>query len=98
MFLKRLFAIGAIFGILSCTQNSKILQLEGRISIKGSANHTYMSIRDKKTNKSYKIINKEYFKLLDKQNQIIKVKAKLIKESIAPGFPAVVEVMKVTVI
>jgi len=81
-------------GLFGCTQSESI-ELQGRIAMKGSATHTYLTIYDQKTHKSYKITNKEAFDLMRKQNQTIKLEAKLIKEAIGPGFPAVIEVTEV---
>jgi len=80
--------------LLGCTQ-SESMELQGRIAMKGSATHSYLTIYDQRTHKSYKITNKEAFDLMRKQNQTIKLEAKLIKEAIGPGFPAVIEVTDV---
>jgi len=81
-------------GVLGCTQ-SESMELQGRIAMKGSATHAHLTIYDQRTHKSYKIKNKEAFDLMRKQNQTIKLEAKLIKEAIGPGFPAVIEVTEV---
>lgn len=80
-------------GFIGCAQDN-IMELEGRVAVKGSSPHTYLSIKDSKSQKSYKIQNQTEFDLMKKQNQIVKVKAVLIKEAIGPGFPAVIEVVE----
>ena len=84
----------SIMGSIGCAQNNT-MELEGRLAVKGSSVHTYLNIRDIKSNTSYRIQNQEQFDLMQKQNQTIKVKVKLIKKAIGPGFPAVVEVLEV---
>jgi hypothetical protein len=92
--MKILFISGAFLSSLGCTQNNH-LALEGRIAMQGSSIHTYLVIEDKKSNKTYKIKNKESFNLSQQQNKILKLKAKLLKEAIGPGFPAEIEVLEV---
>jgi len=84
----------SIFILVGCTQ-SESMELKGRVAMKGTSSHTYLTIYDTRTKKSYKILNKESFDLLNCQNQTIQLKAKLIKEAIGPGFPAVIEVTAV---
>jgi len=81
-------------GFIGCAQDNMI-ELEGRVAVKGSSPHTYLSIKDSKSHKSYKIQNQEKFDLMKKQNQTVKIEAILIKEAIGPGFPAVIEVVEV---
>jgi len=92
--IKKVIAGLSIMISIGCAQNNT-MDLEGRLSVKGSSVHTYLNIKDIKSNKSYKIQNKESFDLMQKQNQTVKVKVKLIKKAIGPGFPAVVEVLEV---
>ena len=80
--------------IMGCTQSND-LDLEGRLAVKGSSIHTYLVIEDQKSHKNYKIQNKESFNLINRQEQTVKIKAKLVKEAIGPGFPAVIEVVEV---
>jgi len=84
----------SIMGSIGCAQNNT-MELEGRVAMKGSSVHTYLNIKDIKSNKSYRIQNQEQFDLMQKQNQTVKVKVKLVKKAIGPGFPAVVEVLEV---
>ena len=84
----------AALGCMGCTQSND-LDLEGRLAVKGSSVHTYLVIEDKKSHKSYKIQNKDNFNLINRQKQTVKIKAKLIKEAIGPGFPAEIEVLEV---
>ena len=92
--MKKIVVGLAIMGFIGCTQNNT-MELEGRLAVKGSSVHTYLNIKDIKSNKSYRIQNPEQFALMQKQNQTVNIKVKLIKKSIGPGFPAVVEVLKV---
>ena len=92
--MKKIIIGLALMGLIGCAQNNT-MELEGRLSVKGSFVHTYLNIKDIKSNKSYKIQNQESFDLMQKQNQMVKVKVKLIKKAIGPGFPAVVEVLEV---
>lgn len=92
--MKKVIIGLSLLGFIGCAQ-SDTMELEGRLSVKGSPVHTYLSIQDSRSHESYKIQNKNSFDLMQKQNQIVKVKAKLIKKAIGPGFPAVIEVIKV---
>jgi len=85
----------ATFVIVGCADNNVTIDLEGRVATKGSAPHSYLSIQDKKTSKIYKISNAKELDLVKNQNQQIKLKAKLLKEAIGPGFPAVIKVIEV---
>ncbi len=92
--MKKIVIGLSIMGVIGCAQDNT-MELEGRIAVKGSSIHTYLNIKDIKSNKSYRIQNQESFDLMQKQNQTVKVKVKLIKKAIGPGFPAVVEVLEV---
>lgn len=91
---KILIGLSLIGLFVGCAQDN-VMELEGRVAMKGSAPHTYLSIKDSKSQKSYKIVNQAEFDLMTKQNQTVKVKAVLIKDAIGPGFPAVIEVVEV---
>ena len=93
--MKKVFIGVSLIGVLMGCAQDNMMELEGRVAVKGSEPHTYLSIKDAKTQKSYKIQNQTEFDLMNKQNQTLKVKAVLIKEAIGPGFPAVVEVVEV---
>lgn len=92
--------IYTVFGILGlgvmmgCAQNGD-LELEGGLYIKGSGPYTYLVIEDQKSHKSYKIQNGKKFDLLKRQKEVVRLKAKLVKKAVGPGFPAVVEVVEV---
>ena len=92
--LKNIFALVTLFGFIGCTEGQSI-DLEGRIAMKGSAMLNYLTIYDKQTQKSYKIQNKEAFNLVNRQNQTIRIEAKIIKETMGPGYPAVIEVVNI---
>ena len=92
--MKKILIGLSLIGLIGCTQDN-MMELEGRVTVKGSSPHTYLSIKDSKSHKSYKIQNNESFNLMKKQNQTVKVKATLIREAVGPGFPAVIEVVEV---
>lgn len=92
--MKKLIISLWLVGLFGCAQDN-IMEIEGRVAVKGTSPHTYLSIKDTKSNKSYKIKKQAEFDLMTKQNQTVKIKAVLIKEAIGPGFPAVIEVIEV---
>jgi hypothetical protein len=92
--MRKVIIILVFWGLLGCAQEN-MMELEGRVAMKGSAPHTYLSIKDSKSQKSYKIQNQAEFDLMKKQNQTVKLKAVVIKEAIGPGFPAVIKVVEV---
>jgi len=92
--MKKIFLVLSILGFIGCAQDN-VMEIEGRVAMKGSSPHTYLSIKDTKSHKSYKIQNQAKFDLMTKQNQTVKVKAVLVKEAVGPGFPAVIEVIEV---
>lgn len=81
-------------GFMGCA-NSADMEIEGKLSVKGSEPHSYLSIKDTQSKKNYKIQNKESFDLMHKQKQTVKIRAKFIKEAVGPGFPAVIRVVEV---
>jgi len=91
---RSILILTMVFGFIGCA-NSMDMDLEGKIAVQGSEPFAYLTIKDKKTKKSYKIENKESFDLMHKQNKVIKIKAELIKEAVGPGFPAVIKVVEV---
>ncbi len=86
-----ILTLGALMG---CTQNGD-LKLEGGLYVKGSAPHSYLVIEDQKSHKSYKIQNAKTFNLGKRQKEVVKLKAKLVKKAIGPGFPAIIKVVEV---
>jgi len=92
--MKKVIIALSLIGFIGCAQDN-IMELEGRVAMKGSSPHTYLSIKDSKSQKSYKIQNQAEFDLMKKQNQTVKLKAVLIKDAVGPGFPAVIEVVEV---
>ncbi len=89
---KYIILASLIFGATGCANNQSI-ELSGKIAMKGSTPHTYLAIEDKDTHQEYKIINPQSFDLNSKQNQFVKLKAKLIKKAVGPGFPAIIKVV-----
>lgn len=92
--MKKIILGLGILGFIGCAQNN-IMEIEGRLAIKGSSVHTYLTIEDEKNHKYYQIQNRDSFDLDKRQNQTVKVKAKLIKKAVGPGFPAVIEILEV---
>jgi len=92
--VKEIIISLGLCGLVGCT-HSESMELQGRISMKGASVHTYLTIYDEKSHKSYKIQNKEAFNLLQRQNQTLRLEANLIKKASGPGFPAVIEVLEV---
>jgi len=91
--MKKAAPILATLSLLGCT-NSADTNLEGKIAVKGSGPHTYLVIEDEKTHKDYKIANPKEFNLIDKQNKTVKLKAKVVRKAIGPGFPAEIKVIE----
>lgn len=81
-------------GFMGCVNNT-LMEIEGKLSVKGLSANTYLAIQDSKTKRNYKIQNQENFNLIDRQKQTVRVKAILIKEAVGPGFPAVIKVVEV---
>jgi len=80
--------------LLGCA-NGSLVDIEGKVAMYGSMPHTFLAIKDSKNHKYYKISNSKDFNLMNMQNKIIKVKAKILKQKIGPGFPAIIEVVKI---
>lgn len=92
--MKKIILGLGILGFMGCAQNN-IMEIEGRLAVKGSSVHTYLTIEDEQSHKYYQIQNRNSFDLDKRQNQTVKVKAKLIKKAVGPGFPAVIEILEV---
>jgi len=89
---KSIMALLAL-SLFGCA-NSSLVEIEGKIAVYGSMPHTFLAIKDSKNHKYYKIKNAKDFNLQNMQNRVIKVKAKILKKKIGPGFPAVIEVVE----
>ncbi len=94
MIQKTLMLALASLSLMACTEGD-VAEVSGRLAMKGSSMHTYLVIEDTKTHKVLKINNKEAFDLMQRQNETVTLKVKLIKKAIGAGFPAVVEVLEV---
>jgi hypothetical protein len=91
----KIFKSTIIFlGLIGCTKGYT-LTIEGKISINGYAQHSYISVKDKISQLTYKLKNGSDFNLTNRQHENIKLKIKVLKKAVGPGFPAIVEVMKV---
>ena len=71
------------------------LTLEGKITVKGSEPHTYLVlVTEDQTD--YKIAGKFHDEILKNyQQKILKVKGKIVRDAMGPGFPAELEVLKI---
>lgn len=83
------------FGCASSAAGSGLLDIEGGIYMKGFSRSTYLSIKDEKTGILYRIQSPKRFNLSHRQKEIVKLKARLVKKAVGPGFPAVIEVVEV---
>ena len=83
-----------LLGISACAQ-SNVMEVKGKIYVKGTEPHTYVAIEDINTHKVYKIVNPKEFDLLQKQKEILKLKAIHIKKAIGPGFPTEIKVIDI---
>jgi uncharacterized protein YcfL len=91
---KYMILVLVALGFMGCAKSTD-MEIEGKLSVKGSEPHSYLSIKDTQSKTSYKIQNRESFDLTTKQKQTVKIRAKLVKEAVGPGFPAVIEVVEV---
>ena len=103
----RIFVLlASLLGFVSCAESidqepkaeashakSDIMILQGRIAMKGSSRMKYLAIVTH--GQTYKISNPSAFGLSEKQNHTLSLQAKLIKASVGPGFPAVIEVVTI---
>jgi hypothetical protein len=84
LYNNKLTIILIIFNIffMSCAN-----YIQGRISIKGNAPHTYLSITTPE-GKEFRIVGELEQEISKKyQGNIIKLKGKIIHEGLGPGFP-----------
>ena len=95
MKMKKIIYTLASLSILGCSSSGNSFILKGKIAVYGSGPHTYVGIKDSKSNRIFKIANASKFNLNRLQNSIVKIEAKLEKKPIGPGFPAVVSVIKI---
>jgi hypothetical protein len=93
--MKNSFLIIFALTFLGCA-NSSLINIEGKVAMYGSMPHTYLAIKDNKNHKLYKIINSKDFNLINMQNRVLEVKAKILNKKVGPGFPAVIKVIKVS--
>ena len=92
--MKNIISILATLSFLGCNSNANSFVIKGKISMYGSEPHTYIGIKDSKSQKIFKISNASKFNLNKLQNHTVKIKAKFEKEAIGPGFPAVISVVQ----
>ena len=65
----------------------------GTLQIRGSGPMAHLELVT--DHGSYRIINPDTFGLMQQQNRSVRLKVRLIKKAIGPGFPAEVEVISV---
>jgi hypothetical protein len=65
-----------------------MIEMEGRLSVKGVGEHTYLALEEKTLGQVYKIQNAQAFGLFQHQNEKVKLHAKVVQKEIGPGFPA----------
>ena len=94
MIKKVLILALAGLSLITCSEGDTA-EVNGRLAMKGSSVNTYLVIEDTKNHKVLKISNKEAFNLMQRQNETVTLKVKLIKKAVGAGFPAVVEVLEV---
>lgn len=92
MMKKIMFGI-AILGFAGCAKNDTIT-IDGIVTMKGSAPHNYLNIRDTKSNKNYQINNADKFNLSQKQNMTLEIEANIIKKAVGAGHPATIRVIR----
>ena len=92
--MKKIIPILATLSFFGCSSNG-VFNIKGKISMYGSVPHTYIGIKDSKSQKIFKISNVSKFNLQNLQNHIVNIEVKLEKKPIGPGFPAVVRVIKI---
>lgn len=85
--------LGTLF--LGACMNAKSITVEGRVSYKGAAPHTFLAVTDMKTHQIYKIANPKDFALQKRQEHFVKLKAQIVKKAIGRGFPTVIRVVGV---
>jgi len=90
--LLPLLAVTALFAYTKKYTNT--VTIEGKIAVYGNEPHTFLAIKDK-ANTLYKVMNAKEYNLYKLQNHIIKVDAIKLKEKAAPGFPAVIKIVKI---
>ena len=77
------------------TTMGSVMRLEGKLAMKGGSRMSHLAISDISSGITYKIANPNNFNLTNRQNHTVSITAKLIKASVGPGFPAVIEVVTI---
>jgi len=75
------------------TAQGKIMIVHGTLTMRGSSRMTHLELVT--DHGSYRIINPDAFGLMQQQNRSVRLKVRLVKKAIGPGFPAEVEVISV---
>lgn len=86
---------------VSCAENSinssSLTEIEGKLTMKrGSYSRDPVLILDNiTTGQDFMIQNPDSFNLINRQNQTVKVKARLVQKEMGPGRFAIIEVIEV---
>lgn len=89
--IKTVLIVFAVTMILSC----KTVTLKGKIAVKGNEPHTYL-VLILEQNLEYAIVGDLRQEIWTKyQGQVIKVRGKIVKQAVGPGFPAELEVSEI---
>jgi len=73
------------------TKRNNTMTLTGTLKMRGGGRMAHLEIVTDHGN--YQITNPDAFGLTHKQNQTIRLKARLIKKAVGPGMPAQIEVV-----
>ena len=91
--MKKIIFTAILSSLIVSTLNA--LTIIGKVKVKGSSPHTHTVIEELKSKKNYQVENCDEFNLINLQNKTLTIKAKIIKKSVGPGFPAVIKVISV---
>lgn len=108
MLLRSTLVLTALLACIACASNGsheespevislgKTLTLRGKLAVVGITSRTsYLAIDDIKSDKRYQIQNPDTFHLMERQNETVALKAKLLKAANPPAWPALIKVLEV---
>jgi len=78
---------------LSGKQADQHTILHGKLSMRGNGHTAHLELIT--DHGSYRITNPHAFGLMQKQNRSVRLKVRLVKKAIGPGFPAEIKVISV---
>ena len=79
---------------VGCVNQEGLLPLKGAIYMKGSTPHTYLVLENEANQKKYRLRNAKAFALEKRQNQVVSLKVKVLKEGSGAFAPTEVEVIE----